>query len=70
MEVLDWQQMKEEEAYQVLEMEQTVGYNGRKFLTTRCPIRINGEKLVSARPAPRLGEQNEKIKTELLNTNA
>jgi crotonobetainyl-CoA:carnitine CoA-transferase CaiB-like acyl-CoA transferase len=70
MEVLDWQQMKEEEAYQVLEMEQTVGYNGRKFLTTRCPIRINGEKLVSARPAPRLGEQNEKIKTELLNISA
>ncbi len=70
MEVLDWQQMKEEEAYRVLEMEQTVGNNERKFLTTRCPIRINGEKLVSARPAPRLGEQNEKIKTELLNISA
>jgi len=67
MEVLDWLQMKKEEAYKVLEMEQTVGLDEKQFLTTRCPIRINGKKLVSAKPAPLLGEQNEKIKSELFN---
>jgi crotonobetainyl-CoA:carnitine CoA-transferase CaiB-like acyl-CoA transferase len=65
MEVLDWRQMIDLEAYKVLEMEQSVGKNGKHFVTTRCPIRINGEKLVSAAPAPLLGEQTEKIKAEL-----
>jgi crotonobetainyl-CoA:carnitine CoA-transferase CaiB-like acyl-CoA transferase len=64
-EVLNWLQMKEEDAYKVLEMEQTIGANGKKFITTRCPIRINGEKIVSEKPAPSLGEQNEKVLTEL-----
>jgi CoA:oxalate CoA-transferase len=67
MEVLDWLRMKEEEAYKVLEMEQTVGTEEKRFLTTRCPIRLNNEKLISPKPAPSLGEQNTKIKTELIN---
>lgn len=65
VEVLDWLQMKEERAYQTLEMEQRVGSGKKEFLTTRCPIRINGKKFISPKPAPALGEQNEKIKTEL-----
>jgi crotonobetainyl-CoA:carnitine CoA-transferase CaiB-like acyl-CoA transferase len=70
MEVLDWRQMKSREAYQVLEMEQPVGSGPNKFITTRCPIRFNGEKIVSPKVAPLLGEHNEKIKAELLNTTA
>lgn len=70
MEVLDWRQMKEQEAYEVLGMEQTVGCHEKKFVTTRCPVRINGKKLMSSKSAPELGEHNEKIKTELLNTSA
>ena len=70
MEVLDWLQMKDQEAYKVLEMEQTIGTETKKFITTRCPVRINGEKLVSSKPAPLLGEQNAKIKNELLKISA
>jgi len=70
MEVLDWKQMKSHEAYQVLEMEQTVGLDSKQFVTTRCPIRFNGKKIVSPKAAPVLGEHTEKIKAELLNTTA
>ena len=66
-EVLNWLQMKEHEAYKVLEIEQAIGSKQKGFVTTRCPIRINGEKLVSSRPAPLLGEQNEKVLNELYN---
>jgi crotonobetainyl-CoA:carnitine CoA-transferase CaiB-like acyl-CoA transferase len=66
MEVLDWQKMKDHEAYRVLEMEQPVRIaEGKKIVTTRCPIRINGQILTSDIPAPQLGEHNRKIKNEL-----
>jgi crotonobetainyl-CoA:carnitine CoA-transferase CaiB-like acyl-CoA transferase len=58
IEVLDWLQMKHEQA---------IGLNGKHFVTTRCPIRINGERLISPNAAPSLGQQNREIKTELLN---
>lgn len=66
-EVLNWLQMKNQEAYKVLEMEQTIGSKQNGFVTTRCPIRINGKKIVSEKPAPLLGEQNEKLLSELYN---
>lgn len=69
IEVFDWLRMKREPAYKSLEMEQSIGLNGKHFVTTRCPIRINGEKLTSSNAAPSLGEQTKKIKTELLNIN-
>lgn len=64
-EVLDWHGLTHHEAYRVLEMEQTIDTKGKPITTTRCPIRINGEKLFSSRPAPQLGEHNEKIYSEL-----
>jgi crotonobetainyl-CoA:carnitine CoA-transferase CaiB-like acyl-CoA transferase len=70
MEVLDWKQMKDQEAYRTLDMEQTVGAGSKQFITTRCPIRINAEKIRSVKVAPSLGEHNEKIKAELLNITA
>jgi crotonobetainyl-CoA:carnitine CoA-transferase CaiB-like acyl-CoA transferase len=67
MEVLDWKSLTAHEGYKVLEMEQAVTTASRKsLLTTRCPIRINGEKLVSGKPAPSLGQDNERIVMELL----
>lgn len=69
-EVFDWLQMKEHDAYKVLEMEQKVGSSQKEFITTRCPIRINGEKLVSSKPAPTLGGQNEQVLNELYNATA
>jgi len=67
MEVLDWKRLTSHEGYRVLEMEQAVTTErGKSLLTTRCPIRINGERLFSEKAAPRLGEDNEKIVMELL----
>lgn len=67
MEVLDWEQMMEQEAYKVLQMEQTVHAGNKTMVTTRCPIRINGKRLYADKAAPQLGEHNEKIKKEFLN---
>lgn len=68
MEVLDWKTLTAHEGYQKLEMEQPVTTaSGKSLLTTRCPIRINGQRLFSAKPAPSLGEHNEQIVNELLN---
>jgi len=67
MEVLDWNKMKQLQAYKILEMEQEIiTQNGEKIITTRCPIRINGRKIYSDVPAPQLGQHNEKIVTSLL----
>jgi crotonobetainyl-CoA:carnitine CoA-transferase CaiB-like acyl-CoA transferase len=66
MKVLDWEQMQQEEAYKLLQMEQEIQVGNNKVITTRCPIRINGEKLYAAKPAPQLGEHTQKIKEELM----
>ncbi|MFY7840567.1 MAG: CaiB/BaiF CoA transferase family protein [Lacibacter sp.] len=66
MEVMNWDELTEHEAYRVLQMEQEIKVNDRTISTTRCPIRIDGEILLSAKPAPQLGEQNEAIRGELI----
>ena len=68
MEVLDWKQLTEHEGYTSLQMEQTIVSNENNIVTTRCPIRINGERIFSPQPAPQLGEHNEVIKKEFLKT--
>lgn len=66
MHVLNWEEMTHEAAYQSLGMEQTIHVGEKEITTTRCPIRINGKRLVSGRRAPGVGEHNEFIKEELL----
>lgn len=66
MEVLDWEKMLQHEAYKILGMEQEIHTGNKKIFTTRCPIRINGERLYAGKPAPQLGEHNEKIKRDFL----
>ncbi len=67
MEVLDWKRLTAHEGYKILEMEQPVTtVRGKSLLTTRCPIRIDGQRLFSAKPAPSLGQDNERIVMELL----
>ena len=67
MEVLDWKRLTAHEGYRQLEMEQPITtYRGKSLVTTRCPIRIDGERLFSAKPAPSLGQDNERIVMELL----
>lgn len=60
--VYDWEKLLNHEGFQVLDMIQEVGRPGEAALrTTRCPIRINGERLKSSKWAPRIGEDNDKI---------
>jgi CoA:oxalate CoA-transferase len=66
MEVFDWEKMMNHDAYKCLQMEQTLHAGGKEIITTRCPVRINGERLYSDRPAPKLGEHNEKVMRELV----
>lgn len=66
MHVLNWEEMTNEVAYQSLGMEQKIKVGAKEITTTRCPIRINGERLVSEKRAPGVGEHNELIKEELL----
>ena len=66
MEVFDWEKMMNHDAYNCLQMEQILNVAGKKIITTRCPIRINGERLYSDKPAPKLGEHNEKVMRELV----
>jgi crotonobetainyl-CoA:carnitine CoA-transferase CaiB-like acyl-CoA transferase len=67
MQVLDWRGLMEEEGYQRLGMEQVIVTEaGKQIVTTRCPIRVNGQKMVSAKAAPLLGSDRESIVRELL----
>jgi crotonobetainyl-CoA:carnitine CoA-transferase CaiB-like acyl-CoA transferase len=61
--VLNYEALRQEEAYQVLNMEQEVSTSqGTVITTTRCPIRINGKIFKSPVGAPALGEHTEILK--------
>ncbi|WP_223827539.1 CaiB/BaiF CoA transferase family protein [Hymenobacter armeniacus] len=64
-EVLNYQQATASPGYQALGMQQLVTLtDGRQLPTTRCPIRIDGEKLYSAKAAPKPGQDTETINEE------
>ncbi len=63
--VLDYDSLSKEEAYRVLNMELTVKTsNGLSVTTTRCPLRVDGELLLSGKGAPLLGEHNKEIEQQ------
>lgn len=65
--VLDYDALTKEEAYKVLEMELKVKTsNGLEITTTRCPIRVDGNLLLSDKGAPLLGEHNKQIEEEFI----
>lgn len=65
--VLDYDALTKEEGYKVLDMELRVKTsNGLEITTTRCPIRVDGEFLLSDRGAPMLGEHNAQIDEEFI----
>lgn len=61
-EVFSWPQLVEQEGFAALELTQEIhdATNG-SMTTTRCPIRIDGELLLSGRGAPALGRDNAEI---------
>ena len=64
-EVLDWPRLRATEAFQQLAMLQTLrDGNGIEILTTRLPMRINGNLLTSERLAPRVGQHTQAIQKE------
>ncbi|MCU1304713.1 MAG: CoA transferase [Candidatus Sulfotelmatobacter sp.] len=64
-EVLDWPKLCASQAFQQLAMLQTLrDGNGIEILTTRIPIRMDGNTLTSERLAPRVGQHTETIQRE------
>lgn len=68
--VLTWERLFAHDGFRALEMVQTIeraataGESAVTMQTTRCPIRIDGELLTSAMPAPRIGEHNDLLRQE------
>jgi CoA:oxalate CoA-transferase len=63
--VFTWDKLLQHEGFKVLDMLQEVGRPGRPAIrTTRCPIRIDGERIKSGAGAPLIGEHNETIETD------
>ena len=66
-EVLDWPALLDSEAWGLLDFEQVISRSASKELTAlRGPIRINGQVLKSARAAPALGADQDRIFNALL----
>lgn len=64
-EVLSWEALRQEQAYQALDWEQTVTLaGGSEMKTSRCPIRIDGAIYKSPQSAPRVGQHTESIRKE------
>lgn len=63
--VLDWNELLESDGFQVLDMLQTVTREDDvSITTTRSPLRINGQRAVVSRAAPRIGEHSASIRAE------
>ena len=63
--VFTWPQLLAHEGFKVLEMIQLVSRdNGASLLTTRCPIRVDGQIYKSSRGAPRIGEHTDQLAQE------
>jgi crotonobetainyl-CoA:carnitine CoA-transferase CaiB-like acyl-CoA transferase len=61
------EKLMKEDGYKVLNMElQVKTKNGLTVTTTRCPIRVDGQILISGIGAPLLGEHNEQVEKDFL----
>jgi CoA:oxalate CoA-transferase len=63
--VLNWEELLQSEGFKVLDMLQKVERDDNvSILTTRSPIRVNGQRAKFDRAAPRIGEHSEAIRKE------
>ncbi len=63
--VLEWPELMQSEGFKALDMLQTVTRDdGVSILTTRSPLRIDGERPRTGRAAPLIGEQSARIRAE------
>lgn len=66
-EVMDWCELIGSEGFQVLDMLQMVTHGqGHRYLTTRCPIRIDETLLKSSQGAPSLGQHTQQLLAEFI----
>ena len=64
-EVLTWDRLMQHEGFTAINMLQEVSHpSGVRLRTTRCPIRVDGQVLTSAKGAPRVGQDTERISQE------
>ncbi|CDF79864.1 L-carnitine dehydratase/bile acid-inducible protein F [Formosa agariphila KMM 3901] len=64
-EVFDYKTLLNHEGYKVLQMDQEVETSdGISMKTTRCPIRIDGNRIFNKKSAPKVGEDNALIEKE------
>ena len=63
--VYDYEKLRRQEGYKALNMEMEVKTgSGISLTTTRCPIKVDGQYLVSPVGAPFLGEHTQEINSE------
>lgn len=63
--VYNYDTLLQQEGYRILEMELTVTTgSGQTVTTTRCPLRVDGQLLLSGKGAPGLGEHNTQIEQQ------
>jgi crotonobetainyl-CoA:carnitine CoA-transferase CaiB-like acyl-CoA transferase len=63
--VFDYARLLAHGAWRALGMDQIVRRDSVEVHTTRCPIRIDNQILLSPKAAPRVGEDNQRIQSEL-----
>lgn len=63
-EALDYDRLVKQEGYKVLDMEQDIRVGDEWMRTTRCPIKVDGQVLTSAKGSPKLGQHNSAIEKE------
>lgn len=64
--VLDWEEFLTQTAALDTDLLQRIPVAGDEpFLTTRCPIRVNGDVVGRVGPAPEVGQDTEEIRREL-----
>ncbi len=63
--VMEWNELLEHDGFKVLDfLQDVVRDNGAKMVTTRCPIRVDGQALKASRGSPTIGEHNTAIDAE------
>jgi crotonobetainyl-CoA:carnitine CoA-transferase CaiB-like acyl-CoA transferase len=63
--VLSWTDLVQHDAFKTIDMVQRLSHSsGAELLTTRCPIRIDGETMTSSDPGPELGQHGASLAKE------
>lgn len=63
--ILRYRDLLQHEAYKVLQMDQVLNLPAvGQIHTTRCPIRLNDERIFASLPAPKVGQHTEDITRE------